>query len=76
MADEESEGSAGEGSEDGTLQDHISHWVEVLDRWVKRLDSGMGRREVDAASPDGDGSADTGLPKLDESDGFTKGLQG
>jgi hypothetical protein len=76
MADEESEGSDGGGSQDGSLQDHITHWVDVLDRWVKRMDSALGNREADVASTDGDGRPGTGVPPVDEGDEFTKGLQG
>lgn len=25
------------------LHDHIAHWSEVLDRWVKGIDTGLGR---------------------------------
>lgn len=32
------------------LQDQIAHWVDVLDRWVKDLDRGMGRNGADTTS--------------------------
>jgi len=50
MADEEAEALDGRGLENGGLQRHIEHWVEVLDRWVKRIDHGMGRREADGGA--------------------------
>ena len=50
MTDEEAEGLDGRGLENGGLQRHIEHWVEVLDRWVKRIDHGMGRREADGGA--------------------------
>jgi len=40
-------GIESEDLEAGGLQDHIGHWVEVLDRWVKDLDRGMGRNGAD-----------------------------
>ena len=30
---------------DEGLQDHISHWAEVLDRWVRGIDRGLGRQD-------------------------------
>jgi hypothetical protein len=53
MFDEGAKGIEREGLEDGGLADHISHWVEVLDRWVKELDKGMGRNGADGASEPG-----------------------
>jgi hypothetical protein len=68
MGEEEPEGLNSGSLEDGPFQEHISHWVEVLERWVKRVDQGMGRREADA-----DGSAGEGLgvedPPLQMNDG-------
>ncbi|MDQ6879689.1 MAG: hypothetical protein M3082_18710 [Candidatus Dormibacteraeota bacterium] len=53
MAEKESGGSGdAEGRdilEDGTLQEHLAHWAEVLDRWVKGVDMGMGRQDGEAA---------------------------
>jgi hypothetical protein len=67
MAEEDAEGDGGN-SGDGDLQDHIAHWVEVLDGWVKRIDLGMGRQEGDVASLNGNGAVD-GNRKLHEADG-------
>jgi hypothetical protein len=50
LIDEGVKGIESEGLEEEALHDHIGHWVEVLDRWVKNLDRGMGRDGVDAAS--------------------------
>ena len=50
----------GGNQEDGPLEDHISHWVEVLDRLIKRVDLGMGRRDGDL------GGADGAAPGVDE----------
>jgi hypothetical protein len=55
MADENAESIEGTAAEDDGLQDHIARWVEVLDRWVKGIDLGMGRRDGDPASSDGNG---------------------
>jgi len=54
MADEDVESIEGTSVGDDGLQDHIAHWIEVLDRWVKGVDLGMGRRDGDPESPDGD----------------------
>ena len=43
-------GIESEGLEKEGLQEQIGHWVEVLDRWVKDLDRGMGRNSADTAS--------------------------
>ena len=54
MVEEGAEGMDGEGPGEGGLQGQIGHWVEVLDRWVKELDRGMGRlriHEIKADSP-------------------------
>ena len=58
MTDEESEGFDGRDSEDEALQEHIAYWMEVLDRWVKRIDSGLGKQEGGEASLEGDGISD------------------
>jgi hypothetical protein len=50
MVEEGAKGIESDGLEDGGLQGHIGHWVEVLDRWVKDLDRSMGRQGADAAS--------------------------
>jgi hypothetical protein len=50
MVDEGAKGIESEGLEEEGLQDHIGHWVEVLDRWVKDLDRSMGRNGADTAS--------------------------
>jgi hypothetical protein len=57
MKEEEAGEVAGGSSEAGSLQDDIAHWAEVLDRWVRRVDLGMGAR---AARKDtqGDGGPD------------------
>jgi hypothetical protein len=47
MIEEGAKGIESEGLEEEGLQDHIGHWVEVLDRWVKDLDRGMGRNRAD-----------------------------
>jgi hypothetical protein len=50
MIDEGAKGIETDGFEEEGLHDHIGHWVEVLDRWVKDLDRGMGRNGTDTAS--------------------------
>jgi hypothetical protein len=58
MIEEELEGIDGGSLEDGPLQDHVSHWVEALDRWVKRVDLGLGRKEIEARAADAKGHGD------------------
>ena len=56
------------------LQDHIAHWMEVLDSWVKRIDLGMGR-EGEAISLDGFDAV--GVPPVDGAGADpNKGLDG
>ncbi len=55
MNEEEAGGLAEESSEDGSLVDHMAHWVEVLDRWVRRVDLGMGARVADTTNQEGSG---------------------
>ena len=31
--------------EDSGLEEHMAHWAEVLDRWVKGIDSRLGRQD-------------------------------
>jgi hypothetical protein len=50
MIEEGAKGIETDGFEEEGLQDHIGHWVEVLDRWVKDLDRGMGRNGADIKS--------------------------
>jgi translation initiation factor 2 alpha subunit (eIF-2alpha) len=40
--------------EDSGLQEHIAHWAEVLDRWVKRIDAGLREENGDPSGPDGE----------------------
>lgn len=76
MADEESEEFGGSGSADEVLQDHIAHWMEVLDRWVKRIDSGLGTQDGGASTPEGAGGGENVLPQADGGVDFEKGVQG
>jgi hypothetical protein len=55
MDEEETGGLSGGSPKDGSLQDEMAHWVEVLDRWIKRVDVGMDGRLHDTAAADGDG---------------------
>ena len=57
MKEEEAEELGGGSPEDGLLQDHLAHWVEVLDRWVRRVDLGLGARPAGKDAP-GDGGTD------------------
>lgn len=50
MIEEGAKGIESEAVEEEGLQDQIGHWVEVLDRWVKDLDRGMGRNGADTTS--------------------------
>jgi hypothetical protein len=83
MDEEEAKGSPDGGSEDGALQDHIAHWVEVLDAWVRRVDLGMGRRVGAARVGDRDGARrvdgdglDESLLRTDDGAGSAKGIEG
>jgi hypothetical protein len=66
MGEEDAEGSDGGSLEEGALEDHIAHWIEVLDRWVKRVDVGLGRQDRGAAAgePAGEGDVGEGGPEL------------
>ncbi len=66
MTEEDAKRLNGGSPEDGDLQDHIAHWVETLDRWVKRIDQGMGRREGEVEDLNGHGAADPARPVVDE----------
>jgi hypothetical protein len=67
MDEEEARGSPDGRSEDGALQDHIEHWVEVLDTWVRRVDLSLGRRNGAAMTGDGDDAQHSNGVGLDES---------
>jgi hypothetical protein len=54
MDEEETGGLSGESSEHGSLQDEMAYWVEVLDRWIKRVDVGLDGRVDETQAPDGD----------------------
>ncbi|HEY8814497.1 MAG TPA: hypothetical protein VIP57_05265 [Candidatus Dormibacteraeota bacterium] len=54
MADKNSEGLESTGPENETLEDQIDHWMEVLDRWVKRIDAGLREENGDPSGPDGE----------------------
>ena len=41
----------GNNSEDSGLEDQITHWADVLDRWVKGIDTGLGRQDGVHAPP-------------------------
>jgi hypothetical protein len=71
MAEDESEGLDGS-VPDAALQDHIAHWVEVLDRWVKRIDTGLGRQDGAATTSNGDGE----LLQMDDGGDLAKGVEG
>ena len=71
MVEEEAKELPSEGSEDGALPEHIAHWVDVLDRWVKRIDLDMGGRIGAGRVGEGDGLGDVA-----EDVGSTKGVEG
>src|ERR1700730_13290016 len=66
MSAEDAEGLDSAGLEEGGLQDNIAHWVEVLDRWVRRIESGMGRQDGEAASLDGERASGSTGPSLED----------
>jgi hypothetical protein len=51
MKEEEAGEVAGGSSEDGSLQDDMAHWAEVLDRWVRRVELGLGARAAGNGAP-------------------------
>ena len=77
MVEKEPDGMDGGSLDDSPLRDHISHWVDVLDRWVKRVDLGMGALDWDVAQADSDvlGVGDPGL-RLDGGVDLSKGVEG
>jgi hypothetical protein len=76
MAEEEPEGLDGGSQQDGPLEDHISHWVEVLDRWIKRVDLGMGRPDGDVDGADGAAPGIDGSQlRVDEAVDGAKGVE-
>ena len=52
MAEEDAWGRDGANLEGEGLQDHIAHWIEVLDRWVQGIDRGMGKLDGEMPSPE------------------------
>jgi hypothetical protein len=64
MAEKDPEGMAASNLEESGLQQDIAHWAEVLDRWVKGIDTRLGRNggAQDVASPDGEGRSVDGSP--------------
>jgi hypothetical protein len=56
MAEKDAEQVGASNLADGVLQDHIAHWAEVLDRWVRGIDKGLGRQDDGARSIGGDAS--------------------
>ena len=73
--EEEAEGLPGGSSEEGALQDHLAYWVDVLDRWVKRVDLGMGRREGHETAVDRAG-IDEALLHVDDGADPAKDVEG
>ncbi|HEY2598288.1 MAG TPA: hypothetical protein VGJ79_07385 [Candidatus Dormibacteraeota bacterium] len=57
MAESDAEKLEGNKLGDSGLHQHIAHWAEVLDRWVKGIDTRLGR--TDGASA-GDADASPG----------------
>ncbi len=49
MAEKDAEEVDGNNLADGGLQDHLAHWMDVLDRWVRGIDKGLGRQDRAAA---------------------------
>jgi hypothetical protein len=56
MAEKDAEGFERSNLRDSGLQKDIAHWAEVLDRWVKVVDTRLGRHsEVGGPAPPLDG---------------------
>jgi hypothetical protein len=53
MAEKDAEGLEGSNLVDSGLEENIAHWAEVLDRWIKSIDTRLGR----APGMDGDAQA-------------------
>jgi hypothetical protein len=61
MAEKHADGSKESNLGDSGLEEHIAHWSEVLDSWVKRFDTRLGRNAGGSHSseddvPSGDGA--------------------
>ena len=41
----------GDNLEESGLEEQMAHWADVLDRWVKGVDSGLGRQDGGEAPP-------------------------
>jgi ribosomal protein S12 methylthiotransferase accessory factor YcaO len=41
----------GDNLEDSGLEEHMAHWADVLDRWVRGIDTQLGRQEGVPATP-------------------------
>jgi hypothetical protein len=50
MVEDGAERIESEGREEDGPKDQIGRWIEVLDRWVKDLDRGLGRNGADTTS--------------------------
>jgi hypothetical protein len=75
MNEEDVGGLAEESVEGGSLQDHMAHWAEVLDRWVRRVDRGMGSRVAGTKGQDG-ADVDDPLSSLDGGSDVSQDVMG
>ncbi len=41
----------GDGLEESGLEEEMAHWADVLDRWVKGIDSGLRRQDGGQVPP-------------------------
>ena len=67
MSEKNSEGLDASNLEESGLNQDLAHWAEVLDRWVKGIDTRLGRNGSGGEVPGLDGNAqplDGGPPEL------------
>jgi hypothetical protein len=64
MAEKDPEGLDGSNLEESGLQQDVAHWAEVLDRWVRGIDTRLGRKGggQEHVSADGDAASLDGAP--------------
>ncbi len=69
MAEEDMPAVEGSNLADSGLQDHIAHMADVLDRWVKGIDTRLGRQDGGMPHREDRQPLDGGLPASAEDDG-------
>lgn len=70
MAEEDTAAVGENNIGDSGLQDHIAHWVDVLDRWVTGIDTRLGRQDGGVPHREERQPSNGGLPASTEDDGL------